>query len=745
MMKKVFSPKWSVLLVLAIALVSFTSVPAAAAENNNSSFTGNDGNEYTFTAESEGISLYVNHDTGLFFVMADNGDKFFSVSENVESDARILKKDKMAYGSQLIVEYAPHDDFTATGKTSKTNSKVACVNKDGVTVKNIKNGVRVEYEFDNIESYIPVEYTLVDGRLNASIIASEIKEGNNFSIISIDLLPTFGGAGVNENGYIFVPDGSGALINFNSNKKDNTYNAQVYGEELSVAKNTTIKRNNAQTVRMPVFGICQPGKNAVFANIISGDASSLIGAKVANDSFGLNICSSSMIYRTVTKDVYKTSNGMRVDMNRVTDAKFSLDRYTVQYSFFDSENSDYMAFVKEYQRYLVEEKGMGKSDNLSLVNLDVYGALEVAANFMGFKYTKLAPLTKYNNVVDILSSLGNNGIKDLSFRYIGWQNDGIFNNNIITNSKLISTLGGKKKWSYMQKYIDDNKITAVYDVDLIQYRRSFLNKSASTAFNKKSWQYEYLRSIYIPKTTVDSWLLIKPSLLENNASSYLKGMNKSVKHISLSTITNMLYSDFKEGKSLYRTDFTVMVDRILKKYKEAGYSIYGESANAYALPYLTAVYDAPSSSSGYKVFDRDILFYQLVLKGYISTTTAPRQLELRADDEFLKSVETGSAVLFNCVYENVDLIRGRREEEIYSSDYKLWQEIAAEQYKSYNTHYQKLLGKKVINNYELSDDVMITEFDDGTKIVVNYNYNDVSTPFGNVSARGFIVNNGGEA
>lgn len=48
-----------------------------------------------------------------------------------------------------------------------------------------------------------------------------------------------------------------------------------------------------------------------------------------------------------------------------------------------------------------------------------------------------------------------------------------------------------------------------------------------------------------------------------------------------------------------------------------GNGILADSANAYALPYVSHITNVPLSSSHFDVFDEDIPFYQLVMHGVI--------------------------------------------------------------------------------------------------------------------------------
>ena len=173
--------------------------------------------------------------------------------------------------------------------------------------------------------------------------------------------------------------------------------------------------------------------------------------------------------------------------------------------------------------------------------------------------------------------------------------------------------------------------------------------------------------------------------------------------------------------------------------KSEGYLISGDNANAYAVPYLSKIYNAPTSTSGYKLFDKEIPFYQIVFHGYIPMTGAAVQTELTTNLEFLKAVETGSQILYNCIYEDSSVFRGLREEGLYSSTYTLWKERAARQYESYSALLSKVQNEPIIAHREVSKNVMSTTFADGTQVIVNYNKNSIKAGNIMVEACSFAV------
>ena len=101
-----------------------------------------------------------------------------------------------------------------------------------------------------------------------------------FPLCSIRVLPYFGAAGKTASGYIFVPDGSGALINLNNGRvSDNGYTARVYGKDHGVSLQTE-SVNDSASIRMPVYGL-KDGDRAFLAVIEDGAALASVFADIA--------------------------------------------------------------------------------------------------------------------------------------------------------------------------------------------------------------------------------------------------------------------------------------------------------------------------------------------------------------------------------------------------------------------------------------------------------------------------------
>ncbi|WMT43141.1 DUF5696 domain-containing protein [Paenibacillus sp. D2_2] len=126
---------------------------------------------------------------------------------------------------------------------------------------------------------VPLIYELDGQQLLAHIDTAEVQDTEAFPIRSIQLLPFFGAAGLNEEGYIFVPDGSGALIGLNQNHAGaRAYELPLYGEDATPKGNELIQAQYKEISRLPVFGL-KRGDEAVLAIIEKGDAQATISAE----------------------------------------------------------------------------------------------------------------------------------------------------------------------------------------------------------------------------------------------------------------------------------------------------------------------------------------------------------------------------------------------------------------------------------------------------------------------------------
>lgn len=120
------------------------------------------------------------------------------------------------------------------------------------------------------------------------------------------------------------------------------------------------------------------------------------------------------------------------------------------------------------------------------------------------------------------------------------------------------------------------------------------------------------------------------------------------------------------------------------------------------------------------MFDEEIPFYQIVFHGYITMTVAPMAQSIDARMNLLKAVESGSELLYGGMYEDASAVTGTRYDHLYSTQYGLWLDDAAETAARYRPLLEKVYKQTITAHQQLSPDVMMTTFEDGTQVIVNY-------------------------
>ncbi|MBQ4156529.1 MAG: hypothetical protein IJD86_00090, partial [Clostridia bacterium] len=158
--------------------------------------------------------------------------------------------------------------------------------KSNISASNKENAEKVfgalgydqaEYEIDQAliaskkESENPVfnvtmEYRLDGNDFVVSVPMQDMRYRADYPITYLTLLPMFGAQGVEQEGYMLVPEGGGALINYNNGKlKQNSYFANLYGWDYAQKRKEVVSETQAL---FPVFGMTANGGS--FICVIEG-------------------------------------------------------------------------------------------------------------------------------------------------------------------------------------------------------------------------------------------------------------------------------------------------------------------------------------------------------------------------------------------------------------------------------------------------------------------------------------------
>lgn len=575
---------------------------------------------------------------------------------------------------------------------------------------NKENLVSAKYDPDNTVS-LSVVYSIDENSFIATVLTDSIKYNrNNIQVTNVVLLPFFGAANQSRTGYIFVPDGSGALINFNNNKKDfGSFNKKVYGEDYTLPFDE--ETDTGEQLYLPVFGI-KSDNNAFLAVIENGDAVANIMADVSGKTNQYNTVKASFVVNQSTPGTQQNLNmlGTKYQKNLL---KSNLQ---VRYFFLENEDATYSGMALQYQKYLIANKKIIKHDveNVASLNVKFIGAISYKKNILGFPLEIPLSLTSYNQVVEIITQLKSKGIESLAVQYDGWCNNGV-KNMAFNNIRILSQLGGEKNFEAMLEYTSMNNISFYPQVNF-QY---IGKETLFDGFGKRSNASYNLENTI----TLNKDITISPNYYNKIINDFTKHYKEyGIKSINIGLFGSNLNADYRETRTIDRQEALDIVSNQIYMLSQSGYDVAVNGGNAYAIKGVSLINDIPMKSSNEYFCDETVPFYQMVVHGIISYTSTPLNMSSDYTTDALRLIETGTIPTFEWIFENNKILIDTQN-DYYSINYNAWIEKAISIYQTFNDALSDCQNETIVEHRIIRKGLNSTKYSNGNVVFVNYNNN----------------------
>lgn len=593
---------------------------------------------------------------------------------------------------------------------------------------------------------IPLTYRLEDENLVVTIDASKIEYNQEYYLVDIDLLRYFGAAGTDEEGYIFVPDGSGALINLN-NKKTSTqnYSAQVYGQDvtMSVLNKNVSGLDSDFSVKLPVYGL-KCGDKAWFAIIEEGSAYARINGEIAGKTNSYNNVFSGfsyLQYGSISLDDIIGANSFLMYSKPCIN-----ENYSVRFAFLSDVNADYSGMANYYRNYLVNRNVLKERVERNSIPffIEYIGAIDKTKSFLGIKHTATESLTNFHQAFEISEKLVNDGIDNLKVIYSGALNGGL---GATAPMKLDVVSKLEKKGMTFKKLLQslNNLNIPLYPKVDFQYvyKDKMFDGYTPYSYAPRYFDNTIVRTgipIIANNNIVDQSIqLISPYYLGKVINKYLKSAEKlGIEHIVADGLTNRVFSDYYEKSYQDRAQSAASNAEALQTLsREYNNNVIGVNSCAYAFSSLQSVIHAPTDSNRQMLIDEVVPFYQMVLHGYMEYAGGAFNLSADYRTACLKCIETGSGIYFTWIYEDNSLVKETEYSYLYSVNYKSWYDDAVSFWKRADSILGGLSSKTIVKHEKILDQVYLITYEDGTKITVNYSKQAVNVLGNTIPARDF--------
>lgn len=583
-------------------------------------------------------------------------------------------------------------------------------------------------ENDSVWFQIPLTYRLEGDTLIAEIDPEEVSYNDEgYYLLGIDLLRYFG-ASLSDDGYLFVPDGSGALIYFNNGKTyASSYGAQVYGQDRTMIYTAYYESqiDARNTVKMPVFGV-KDGDKAVFAVIEDGDANAVINAEVSGKTTGYNDVYASfsyLQYGETSLDDMVGANSYYMYSKPEFDGNLA-----VRYLFLTGEKADYSGMAEAYRNYLtgrgVLEERHGESDLPFYA--EYIGAIDRARTILGVKYTAVEAVTTFAQAKEISERLCAGGVQNLNIVYSGWMNGGL-HGTAATACKFVSKLsGGGMDYSDFRDYAEDTGAGLYMTVDLqYAYKDEWFDGYSAMKYAPRYFDNTNIR---VAKYGLASRVkegnlasLISPCYVEEVTGDLCGSLQKKkVQGVNLGTLSWELYSDLLESNYTDRQMAKGCNTRAMGTLLESEMRLMGDNANAYTWEYAKDLINVPMYSNHYMIIDEEVPFYEMVIHGYLPYAGSPMNFADDYDTAVLKSVECGAGLNFKWIYADNSIVKETDFDDLYSVNYEAWIDRAVETYRRINEETGYLAGVLMCSHERIAPNVVKVTYEDGSAVYVNY-------------------------
>ncbi len=576
---------------------------------------------------------------------------------------------------------------------------------------------------------ISMSYKLDGNALIVTVPFSEISYRLKYPATQVSILPYFGAAGRDDEGYMLIPEGSGSIINFNNGKtKQNGYYADCYGWDYATERKAVITETRAA---FPAFGIAYPD-SSVLSVINKGAEYAGVTAEIAGKLGSYNYIRAD--YKLLHREQYEVTARSQ-SSQFVYEAQLPQNEY-IEQSFIFIDSGSYVDMAKAYRNKLFAGEKKTDSKDVPLA-VEIVGAIEKVQQVAGMPKVKPYTLTSYDDAAKIINEIDELGMKNVNYKLSGFINGGI-RQKLMSSVKFIPALGGKSSFKNLVKNTE-NASAKLYLDGAVQtaYRSNIFNgffkyrDAARFVSDELCELYEYSQLWYGRDKEQDSYFLLNSKLREKGSENLIKTVAKyNVDGVSFRDNGNILSSDFNERRfSTRATEAAKQLDQF-NNAVDKGLGIMINGGNDYAVRSADFITNIPLHGNKYAIIDAFVPFYQIALHGYVNYAGNPINLAYEKDQLILESAEAGAGLQFSFMNSKSERLQETNYTEYYASNFDSWKEKFEEIYNEYNSKMAPVMNSPIVGHEFVGENVTKTTFENGYEVYVNFGYANYITPSG---------------
>lgn len=665
--------------------------------------------------ENEFLQLYVNLDDGnIEIVNKANGYVWRSCP--TEEDMADEKNNALWNNnlrSPIMFTYVQQKD-AANSKYSNTLTEEA-----KVTAYRLDGGVRVVFEGQVHAVTLAYDARLDGERLAVSMPSylisdpGEVYKTSKSGKVSLDkdkscfiaeiyLFPNLGAtrSDTGIEGGLLVPDGAGALIDFQSRKYvSSQYIAPVYGADLALHNgyDSTVRVENSKPkVAFPVYGVIREG-NTMMAIIDEGETQADVVASRAGVQTGFNTVSVRYTYRMKYKVITNSTTG---------DGYLNYTAYPVEeprqvlYCF---GQGGWVDMAGQYRQYLMEKYSLTRQNNQQpALQLKLVGG-DVESGMLGDNFITM---TTFQQAEDILQWFAENGVDTMDVTYTGWGKKGE-SVEYPQRFPAASTLGGDNGLTAFVQAAKEMNVHVYLLDDHVNLQSTWgLSLGKNTVYNIQN------NPLYNGAFANTTYMV----------SSYEEGLKQyaayGIAGLLETGVGKQLMTDYSESAPMSRTAVRDAQRALLQRMVEDFGGVRLASGNAYGLMNGAVITEMPGSTY-LTMLDESVPFYTIALHGLVEYICGDYMDYYEQPAQLMEAIAQGGNVSFALTWEGTEKLAMADTAAYYSTTFDLWKDDVLSIWNRLAPYLQATQGQFITDYVCLNTGVTLTTYENGVQVLVN--------------------------
>lgn len=670
---------------------------------------------YQLAAENKNLELYVNPEN-LAILIHNKKTGYHWCSEPADTeDSQLNDRWKNYFHSALIIEY-----FEQKQKIQDSQSEEEALltsPKTALTLEMQKDGFTANIQFGISDISVRFQVKLEENGIRLLVNNKEIIENGAKKLVSLTLYPLLGATQPGaQNGYFFLPDGDGALVNFNTvyQNINVNYAKRYFGADLGIYSPYNTEENLRQELplRYPVYGVVHGVEsNAILVHSEKGAENAELLMYPAGVRTNYYFITNRYLYRqNYLHKITTEKQAIMIMQDRIPiDIEESI-------TLLSGEDAGYTGMAKTYRLWL-QNSGYLTQKQAEAEDIPIQLNFLSAGTVSGLFGNKSIPMTTLKDLESMVQELNEKGVHSIQ---ASLENAG--QSTLIPNEKkrfaLRGDIGTWSEWEAVQNELEaagnhlswctnyysisENSPGIVLEEDVLkQVNRQYLlfdNQMGGTHFTSQ-------------------WL---------NAFGFLKVAEGDLEKLESLPVHNMsavlpLSASNYGNQSYTRSDSLKMLAETVEKLgKTVSLGAYQEDVIYTQYPWIDRMYGIGLETSLYSYVTDTVPFTSLVLGGSIALYSGELNTSAEISKDILKLIEWNIYPAFRLTQEDSAKLLYSDEWWVISSKFDDWKEEITDCYQQVNNVLRQVQGAAMTNHKALASGVVLVQYDNGVDIIVNY-------------------------